>query len=107
VLVRFFFLKSSNFISYGRKINSNHKKHKNAHPNKQKLINHTKSRLVTPAMCLWQPHYSRDRETLNHQEDATLEPPGASSGVKDADGVLKGHRKHSAPRVRVRRVDLC
>jgi len=33
------------------KINRNHKKHKKAHPNKQKLNNDAKSSLVAPAMC--------------------------------------------------------
>ena len=47
-----FFFKNSNFISYGRKLNNNHKKHKKTHPSKQKLNNHAKSNLVTPAMCL-------------------------------------------------------
>ena len=44
-LVVAFFLKKSNFISYGRKLNNNHKKHKKTHPSKQKLNNHAKSNL--------------------------------------------------------------
>jgi len=40
---------------------------------------------------------------LNQQGGATLEPTGASSGIKDTRGVLKYCRLLSAPRVKMMR----